>query len=152
MKRLVAAAVLLALGAGACASEQGGTPEPEGPAPAVAPVTLEGKVDNRGVKDLTSSGANVAFEMESDDNSFDPTFVKVTPGATVKVEVIQTGQAPHTFTIDSPAVSPPVDVVTNKKGEKKTAELTLPTDGVVTFYCRFHKDLGMQGAFYFREG
>ncbi len=149
MKRLAVAAVLLALSASACASEQGGTPAPEGPAPAVAPVTLDGKVDNRGVKDLTSSAANVAFEMESDENYFDPTFIKVVPGATVKIEIIQTGQAPHTFTIDAPAVTPAVDVLTNKKGEAQTAELTLPTSGVVNFYCRFHKDLGMQGAFYF---
>jgi plastocyanin len=152
VKRLVVAALLLSL-AGACAPEREGGQEPaEGPAPAEAPVAIDGKVDNRGVRDLTSGGANVSLEMESGDNYFDPTFVKVVPGATVEVEVVQTGQAPHTFTIDTPAVSPGVDVLTNKKGDRQSAKFTLPASGVTVFYCRFHRELGMQGAFYFGEG
>jgi plastocyanin len=31
-------------------------------------------------------------------------------------------------------------------------DVTLPESGTVVFYCRFHRDRGMQGAFYFNEG
>ncbi len=54
-----------------------------GVAPAAAktskPVTLNGKVNNKGSKDI-SAKAKASLELEAGDFYFKPTFVKVKPG------------------------------------------------------------------------
>jgi plastocyanin len=113
-------------------------------APAKAPVTLPGKVNNHGTKDLTAAGMTVSLEIEQDNFYFAPTFVKTKPGAKVTVKLKNEGTAPHTFTVDSARVDE-----TLKPDQTRNVAATLPSSGVVTFYCKFHRAQGMQGAFYF---
>jgi plastocyanin len=104
-----------------------------------APVSLEGEVNNHGTEQL--SGDSV--DMELDDNYFAPTFVEGgEAGATVTVNLDNEGERRHSFTIDGTDVNLVVE-----PGDDGTAEVTLPDSGSLNFYCRFHRNSGMQGAF-----
>ncbi len=112
------------------------------------PVTLEGPVNNKGVTDLTGMGAAATMEFTMADFAFDPTFVKVVPGATLKLTLRNPGGlADHTFTLDALGVHRQL-----KPGENAELVVQLPTSGAFRFYCRLHVDKGMQGAFFFTEG
>jgi plastocyanin len=107
-----------------------------------APVSLEGTVNNKGTEEV---GDEVSLEL--DDYYFEPTFLKASPGATIHLELENEGDDTHTFTIDSLGIDQEVAA-----GESATVDVTLPEEGAVRFYCRFHGNMGMQGAFFFNEG
>jgi plastocyanin len=107
-----------------------------------APVKLSGTVNNHGTKTLT--GMTSSIELEQDNFYFNPTFVKADKGAHVTVELKNEGKVPHNFSIDSLHIDQTVQ-------PDKTVKVTvsLPAAAApVAFYCKFHKSLGMQGAFY----
>lgn len=99
-------------------------------------VALKGKVNDRGTRD--AGGGTVAMDLG--DFFFAPTFVKGKAGAVLTVNLKNTGQAPHTFTVDDPKID--VMVATGGTG---AATLTLPKSGTVAFYCKLHMAQGMQG-------
>jgi plastocyanin len=112
------------------------------------PVTLEGKVTNKGEKTVKKGKITV----EARDFHFKPTFVKAKLGSQVSVKVTNKGSAPHTLTIPSAGIDQNVT-----KGQSATIQVTLPTDGALGFYCRFHGappsgGQGMQGAFFSKKG
>lgn len=116
------------------------------------PVTLEGKLNNKGVKSVKKGKISV----EEDDFYFEPTFAKSKPGSTVRVKLENEGDTQHTFTIPSQGIDTALDA-----GESATVDVTLPTDGALVFYCRFHgptaldpgaSNRGMQGAFFSKKG
>lgn len=112
-------------------------------ASAEAPVALEGQVNDEG----TGAIKGDEMDVELDDFYFGPTFIKGTPGTTVTLELTNEGDATHTFTSDALGVDQEVSA-----GETASLDVTLPAAGAVAFYCRFHKQQGMQGAFFFKEG
>jgi plastocyanin len=140
--RSIALATVICLAAVGCGKDSESSPEAADTGK--APVALSGTVNNHGVKDISGKDE---VDVEQDDFYFGPTFLKAKPGATVKVELENEGEASHTFTIDALKVD-----VTLAKGEQKDVTVTLPSSGAVAFYCKFHKGQGMQGAFYFTEG
>jgi plastocyanin len=113
------------------------------------PVQLQGKVNNKGAKTVKKG----KISIETDDYYFKPTFDKAKPGSTVTVSLKNEGKTQHTFTIPSLGI----DTVLNPD-QKATVSVTVPTDGALGFYCRFHGpsgtqgDLGMQGAFFTKKG
>jgi plastocyanin len=113
------------------------------------PVQLQGKVTNKGEKTVKKG----KISIEADDYYFKPTFTKAKPGSTVTVKLANEGKTQHTFTIPSLGV----DTVLNPD-QKATVSVTLPTNGALGYYCRFHGpsgtqgDLGMQGAFFSKKG
>jgi plastocyanin/predicted small secreted protein len=107
------------------------------------PVSLEGTVNDHGVGEIE----NDELELELDDNYFAPTFVRGTPGEQVTVELVNEGNATHTFTSDSLGVDEELS-----GGDSSSVSITLPEEGAVAFHCRFHGAQGMKGAFYFNEG
>jgi len=113
------------------------------------PVQLQGKVTNKGQKTVKKG----KITIEADDYYFKPTFTKAKPGSNVTVKLSNEGKTQHTFTI--PGLG--IDTVLNPD-QKATVSVTLPTDGALGFYCRFHGpsgtqgDLGMQGAFFSKKG
>jgi plastocyanin len=135
----LAAAVLMsvvALGPGALASTATKTSKP--------PVKISGKVNIDGTG--TATGGTVSIALT--DFAFNPTFVKVPSGVTsVTVTLQNTGTHPHTFTVPSQNV----DQLLNP-GQTATVTVTIPKKGATTFYCRFHRPLGMQGSFFSRTG
>jgi plastocyanin len=112
------------------------------------PVSLEGKVTNKGEKSVKKGKITV----EADDFYYKPTFVKAKLGSKVSVKLKNEGEAQHTFTIPSLGVDTVVD-----EGKSATVDVTLPTDGALAYYCRFHGEppsggQGMQGAFFSKKG
>ncbi len=64
-------------------------------AKASKPVTLDGKVNVKGTKDI-STKKTASIELEADDYYFEPTFVKVQPGEKVSIDAEERGQRqPH---------------------------------------------------------
>lgn len=111
------------------------------------PVTLDGKVNNKGTQDI-SSKKFTSLELEADDYYFEPTFVKVQPGSKVRIELENEGGATHTFTSDSLNIDQEV-----APGKTVKFSLTVPSDGTAfEFHCSFHQSMGMQGAFFTKKG
>ena len=111
------------------------------------PVSVDGKVNVKGTKDVSSKSA-ATIDMEADDYYFGPTFVKVKPGEKVTIELENEGNASHTFTSDSLGVDEQVAA-----GKKAKFTVTVPSDGTAfEFHCSFHQDMGMQGAFFTKKG
>lgn len=111
------------------------------------PVTIDGKVNVKSTKDL-SAKMSTGLEIEADDYYFKPTFVKVQPGAKVRVTLKNEGNATHTFTSDSLSLDHQV-----APGKTAKFTLTVPSDGTAfQFHCNFHQSMGMQGAFYTKAG
>ena len=111
------------------------------------PVSVDGKVNVKGTKDVSGKKA-ASIDLEADDFYFGPTFVKVQPGEKVTIELENEGNASHTFTSDSLSVDEQVAA-----GKKAKFTLTVPSDGTAfEFHCTFHEDMGMQGAFYTKKG
>ncbi len=133
MRKLVGLVVcLLALGVAIPVSAGAAVP-----AKKKAPVKLSGKVNKHGQKTVKGS----SIEIEQDDFYFGPTFVKAKPGTTITVELKNEGKQQHTFTIDDQNIDQAVD-----PGKSSQVTVSVPATGVVTYYCRFHVALGMQGA------
>src|SRR5690606_31157637 len=87
------------------------------------------------------------LEMELDDQYFAPTFVDASGGQTITVTLTNEGELPHTFTVDELGIDEELS-----GGESKTVEVALPDSGQMVFYCRFHVNAGMQGAFVVSDG
>jgi plastocyanin len=101
---------------------------------------LSGKVTDKGVKSVVGKDE---LELEADDFYFKPTYIKVTPGQKVKVEIENEGDATHTFTSSKLGVDDQLS-----PGAKKTVTVTAPmTAGLAEFHCNFHASMGMRGAF-----
>jgi plastocyanin len=106
------------------------------------PVKLSGKVNNEGVGKIASGGT----ELELDDFYFKQTFLKGTAG-TVTLELKNEGSVPHTFTVDAQNIDD-----TLQPGDSKNVTVQLAATAPTTFYCKFHKSMGMQGAMFVKGG
>jgi plastocyanin len=155
MRRAVAIAALALLVLGACGDDDSDTASVSGSGTGSAsgsgaggeteaPVELSGEVNNHGDGDATGKD-DLAVEL--DDFYFGPTFVKVTSGQKLTLELKNEGEATHTFTSDALSVDQTVE-----PGKSATVEVTLTDAEAVAFHCRFHEGSGMQGAFYTKEG
>jgi len=108
------------------------------------PVKLSGKVNVKG----TATATGNTIELDQRDYSYTPTFVKIPAGASsITVTVKNMGSTQHTFTVPAEQI----DKVLNP-GESVTVTVTIPGPGAIAFYCRFHRSLGMQGAFFDKKG
>ena len=150
---LVAPAVAVVLVLGSCGDDDGadvresgsgsgsGSGSASGTASGQPPVSLQGNVNDDGAGEIEND------ELELDDNYFAPTFARGTPGAEVTVELVNEGNATHTFTSDALGVDEELGA-----GDSSAVTVTLPDEGAVEFLCRFHEGQGMKGAFFFGEG
>jgi len=137
----VAAVLLL----GACGDDNGGSDSSGSDSGGGSdPVQLSGEVNDEGTEDATGSDS---LEVEADDFSFGPTFIKATPGSTLTLTVTNEGDANHTFTVDDENIDTEVE-----PGASADVDVTVPDDGSVNFYCRFHIGQGMQGAVFTGSG
>ena len=111
------------------------------------PVTLNGKVNAKGTKDV-SAKSSASLEIEADDYYFSPTFVKVKPGEKVTITFKNEGKATHTFTSTALSMDQQVSA-----GKSAKFTLTVPSTGAAfQFHCNFHESMGMQGAFFTQAG
>lgn len=79
-----------------------------------------------------------AVEVVAKDNAFTPAALKLEPGKEVTVEVTNSGEQPHNFTVEALDLS----TGTIEPGDVATATFTGPEDGV-EFVCTLHP--GMDG-------
>ena len=109
-----------------------------------APVKLSGKVNNKG----TGKTEGTKAELEADDYYFEKTFVKAPKGKTITVTIENHGSQQHNFSIDGQNINENID-----PGKKITVKVKIPKNGKpVAAYCKFHKSLGMQMAFFSKSG
>jgi plastocyanin len=135
---------LLAIGLVACGSDSSSskstTTTKAASGASTAAEKLSGKVNDKGTKSIVGKDE---LELEADDFYFQPTYIKVTPGQKVKVEMENEGDATHTFTSSELGVDDQLS-----PGAKKTVTVTAPmTAGLAEFHCNFHSGMGMRGAF-----
>lgn len=113
-------------------------------AKAKPPIKLPGKVNAKG----TATATGNTIEIDQRDFSFTPTYVKIPAGATsLTVTVKNLGSTQHTFTVPAEQI----DKVLNP-GDSVTVTVMIPGPGYLAYYCRFHQSLGMQGAFFDKNG
>lgn len=137
MKKLAILLAAFALVFVACSESEEpaleGTPPPEETAAAA-------DINDKGTKTFTST--DVELELELDNFYFEPTFIKLPGGSTVKVELFNEGDVAHTFTIDGLDIDEEL-----QPDARKEIEIDIGTETRYEFYCRFHGDQGMRGAF-----
>ena len=125
-------AALLLLLAGCGGSKKSETAESEGTQATIAGLTA----NDHGTKQVGEDA-----EVELDDFYFDPTVLKGKPGAQVTLELKNEGSTEHNFSIDAQNIDQDVD-----EGKSATVTVTIPQSGEVSFYCKYHKSMGMAGA------
>jgi plastocyanin len=87
-----------------------------------------------------SRDARQTMEVTASDFSFTPDSLSAAPREPFEVVLTNNGSAPHTFTIDEFDVDAEVAA-----GDETTVSVTPSDSGDFGFYCRFHKDQGMEG-------
>lgn len=96
------------------------------------------KANDHGTKAVEDSGKT---EVELDDFYFEPTVLRAKPGSQVTLELKNEGSTEHNFTIDSQGIDKDVEA-----GEDAKVTVTMPKSGELSFYCKYHKSMGMAGA------
>ena len=92
---------------------------------------------NHGTKDVRSLSK---LELEADDYYFSPTFLRGKPGQKLTLLVESEARTLHNLSISSLGIDKDIP----PKG-KVQLEVTFPASGVLTFTCKFHGGLGMNG-------
>ena len=132
---MLAAALVLILALAAC----GGSSKSKESEQATT-TTIGGQaVESHGTKDVSGETGKVEIEMY--DYYFEPTVLKGTPGQKVTLELKNTGNNAHTFTVSEQSVDQEV-----QPGDEAEADVTFPQSGELTFVCKFHQSSGMVGA------
>jgi plastocyanin len=80
-------------------------------------------------------------EVELDDNYFEPTVLEGKPGENALLELKNEGGTEHNFTLEDQSIDEDVEA-----GEETEVMVKIPESGELSFYCKYHKDLGMAGA------
>lgn len=89
--------------------------------------------------DATSDAAR-SVELTANDFSFTPAELTAGRGDSFDIVLTNAGNAPHTFTIDEFGVDAEVAA-----GEETTVSVSPSQAGEFSYYCRFHKEQGMEG-------
>jgi plastocyanin len=135
MARLAALAALAALVivvAGCGGSESSSTGGESGGTSTIAGVSAN---------DHGTTQVSGKTDVELDDYYFEPTVLQGDPGTRVTLELENEGNVEHNFSIDAQGIDEDIDA-----GETATVTVTIPRSGVISFYCKYHKSMGMAGA------
>jgi plastocyanin len=109
------------------------------------PVKISGDVNDHGTGKVKKGHA---VSIDADDFYFEKTYIKGKAGETVGVTVDNTGAVDHTFTVDAQGVDEEL-----APGDSIDVDVKIPKSGkAATFYCRFHRSSGMQGAMFSQKG
>lgn len=113
-------------------------PTTAGSSPASAAPTPTGlpSFNNHGAKTATGS----TLSLEADNYYFEPSVIRGTPGTKVTLKLENSSGTEHNFTVKRQHVDVDIDA-----HETKTATITIPSGGFVSFYCEYHQARGMAG-------
>jgi plastocyanin len=92
--------------------------------------------NNHGTKAVSTSA-----EVELDDYYFEPTIIQGKAGSSVTLELKNEGTVEHNFTVSGQNIDQNI-----QPGSSAKVAVTIPNSGAVSFYCKFHKSMGMAGA------
>ena len=92
--------------------------------------------NNHGGKTVSSSA-----EVELDDYYFKPTVLTGRPGSPVTLMLKNEGSVEHNFSIDGQTIDKDLE-----PGDFAKVTVTIPKSGAISFYCKYHKSMGMAGA------
>jgi plastocyanin len=90
---------------------------------------------------VATADALQTVEVTASDFSFAPADLTAKAGDPLELVLTNAGNAPHTFTIDEFDVDAEVAA-----GEETTISVTPSESGEFTYYCRFHRNQGMEGS------
>lgn len=138
MRRLILLAALVLLAAG-CGGSGGKTSSSEsGGGGGGGKKTIAGvPANDHGSKNVSGGEA----EVELDNFYFEPTVLHGKPGSQVRLELKNEGSVEHNFSIDSEHINKDLEA-----GEDAKVTVTFPKSGQLSFYCKYHKSMGMAGA------
>lgn len=142
--RLLILFLALGLVAAACSSKKSpgssGSPS-ESPSAEESGGTMtigSDQANDHGTKDV--SGMDEA-SVELDNFYFEPTVLKGTAGAKIKLELENEAAGTlHNFTLQDQNID--MDV---QSGQKAEVTVTFPQSGFLEFFCKYHKSSGMVG-------
>ena len=81
-----------------------------------------------------------SVEVELDDNYFEPTILKGTAGQDITLELFNEGGNIHNFSLTGQEVDEDLE-----EGGRQEVAVKFPDSGAVTFFCKYHQELGMRG-------
>jgi plastocyanin len=137
-RRIAWLALLLTTFLVAAACGNGGDESEEAETEEGGTITVGGmEANDHGSADVAGDSQ---VELEADDFYFEPTVLSGEAGQTLTVEVMNEGDATHTFTLEEQGVD-----LQLAPGESGEAEVTFPDSGALVFICRFHSGQGMRG-------
>jgi len=97
---------------------------------------------NKGTQDVSGKGT---FELEMDNDNgqfyFKPTVLKGTAGQQLTLTLKNEGDTLHNFSL----VGSEANGVDVQAGQEGSIQVTFPQSGVVEFFCKYHRSLGMVG-------
>jgi YVTN family beta-propeller protein len=109
------------------------TAQPEGQVIKLGALTFA----DHGTKDVKGQAE---LDLEADDYYFAPTFLRGEPGQKLTLEIENESGTLHNISLPEQHI----DTDIPPKGKMKV-EVTIPSSGVVHFFCKFHRALGMNG-------
>jgi YVTN family beta-propeller protein len=119
---------------------------------AATPAAVTPVAQQKGGKSVTIAGVTFTdhgsrdisalrvVKMEADDYYFGPTFLRGKPGQRVRLRIESESGTLHNITI--PGLQIDRDILPKQTIE---VDVTLPSSGTLTFSCKFHGPLGMNG-------
>jgi plastocyanin len=115
-----------------------GGPTIEGTTSPLSPSPTDQFVPTADCEDATVGGANVRLRLE--DNVFDPPCLVVLGGQNLRL--VNEGANLHNFSVEETQVD--VDVPTGTNENTEAIGQVVPA-GTFTFFCKYHRELGMEG-------
>lgn len=93
--------------------------------------------NNHGTADVTGKST---VSIEAGNYYFEPSVLKGTPGQKLTLHVVNETSTSHNLTVD------PLHVDKDLDGHATIdATVTMPASGVLSFWCEYHKSVGMVG-------
>jgi plastocyanin len=117
-----------------------GSPEPTAATALPTQEAASPGINDRGTETFTTE--TFELDLELDDFYFEPTFIKSPGAASASIELKNEGTVAHTFTAPDLGIDEELE-----PGTSKAIDVQIGTETRYEFYCRFHRDQGMQGAF-----
>jgi plastocyanin len=115
-----------------------GGPTIEGTTSPLSPSPTDQFVPTADCEDATVGGANVTVRLE--DNVFDPPCLVVLGGQNLRL--VNEGANLHNFSVEETQVD--MDVPTGTTQNTEAIGQVVPA-GTFTFFCTYHRELGMEG-------
>jgi plastocyanin len=139
------AVALMLAACGGSSSGGNATVAPQSSVSSSASTSSEGSTDtiaglsanDHGTMNVTGMST---VNVEADDYYFEPSVLQGTPGQTLTLKIKNVAHQEHNFTMTTQHINKDIS-----DGTTATVKVTMPGNGVLSFYCEYHKTKGMAG-------